>query len=195
MKQPFLLVFLCGVLLTLSLAWTLLQFRDRGTPHNAIVTPPQETSDQNISDAERIAELLKKVESMDIDALPALPVERFTLPSAGVDVMRVQLEETYEIDGIGTDTVQLTGWIAVKHDNPRPLEGATEITWDTAVVPTEFVGLSLRGSSAIFGPVHVHLDLSQPSQGQVGGLEIPDDVLAVLKADVQSQSKTRLPPK
>jgi ketosteroid isomerase-like protein len=124
------------------------------------------------TDADRIAGLLSEMNSIDIAKLTPLPVERFVLPPAGVDVMRVRIEETYEIKGIGRDTVELTGWIAAKHDNPRPAEGETEVEWGKAVVDTEFVGLELRGESKIFGPVRVHLDPNHRSVGQVGKLNL-----------------------
>jgi ketosteroid isomerase-like protein len=113
------------------------------------------------------------MKNVDLTKLSALPAERFVLPPAGVDVMRVRLEETYEIKGIGRDTVELTGWIAAKHDNARAAEGETEVKWGTAVVDTEFVGLELRGESKLFGPVLVHLKTDARSLGQVGKLDLP----------------------
>ena len=75
--------------------------------------------------------------------------------------------------GVGKDTVELTGWIAARHDTPRPAEGETEIRWGTAVVDTEFVGLELEGNSSVFGPVRISLDRGVPSDGAVGKLSIP----------------------
>lgn len=126
-----------------------------------------------ITDEDRIAGLLNEMKNVDLSELTPLPAERFVLPPAGVDVMRVRLEETYEIKGIGRDTVELTGWIAAKHDNARPADGETEVKWGTAVVDTEFVGLELRGESKVFGPVLVHLNKNDRSLGQVGKLDLP----------------------
>lgn len=123
-----------------------------------------------LSDDQRIARLLEEAESTDLDSLPALPVERFALPHAGVDLMRARVEESYEIYGIGTDTVTLTGWIAVKHENPRLPEGEEEMRWGNAVIATEFVGMDLRGESEVFGPVRVTLDPDQASVGEVGAV-------------------------
>lgn len=131
-------------------------------------------------DAERITNLLNYMNTVNLEKLPALHVERFTLPTASVDVMRVRLEETYDIAGVGKDTVQLSGWIAVKHDNPRPSAGETEVKWGTAISETEFVGMDLRGESKIFGPVQISLNPDQPSRGQVGKLELPPERLASL---------------
>ena len=126
-----------------------------------------------VTDEDRIAGLLRDMKNVDLAKLTALPADRFVLPPAGVDVMRVRLEETYEIKGIGRDTVELSGWIAAKHDNARPAEGETEVKWGTAIVDTEFVGLELRGESKVFGPVLVHLSKNDRSLGQVGKLDLP----------------------
>jgi len=125
-----------------------------------------------VTDEDRIAGLLSEMKNVDLAKLTPLPAERFVLPPAGVDVMRVRLEETYEINGVGRDTVELTGWIAAKHDNARPAEGETGVKWGTAIVDTEFVGLELRGESKVFGPVLVHLDKNVRSLGQVGKLDL-----------------------
>jgi hypothetical protein len=131
-------------------------------------------------DAERITNLLDYMKSVDVASLPALPVERFALPNASMDVMRVRLEETYDIAGVGKDTVQLTGWIAVKHDNPRPAAGETEVKWGTAVSDTQFVEMDLRGQSKVFGPVQITLNPLQASVGQVGKLDLPPGELTAL---------------
>jgi hypothetical protein len=126
------------------------------------------------TDNQIIANVLDSVKNTDINTLAALPAEPFVFPKAGVDVMRVRLEETYAIDGIGTDTVELRGWIAARHDNARPVPGQTQVSWQTGVVDTEFVGLELRGESKVFGPVFVHLTQGAPSFGQVGAIDIPE---------------------
>lgn len=126
-----------------------------------------------MTDAERIASLLETMETADLASLPALEIEPFTLPTAGVDVMRVRLNETYDIAGIGKDTVELTGWVAVKHDNPIAAKGESEVKWGTAVSATEFVGLELNGTSSLFGPVNVSLDKDNPCIGKVGKLDLP----------------------
>jgi hypothetical protein len=112
------------------------------------------------------------MKTADLASLKPVSVQPFTLPTASVDVMRVRLEETYDVKGIGTDTVQLYGWIAVTHDNPRAAWGETEIRWDTAISQTEFVGMDLNGESKIFGPVHVELTPGIRSIGQVGKLDL-----------------------
>ena len=137
---------------------------------------------RSATNATRIASLLTEMKTVDLDSLPALPVERFALPTSSVDVMRVRLEETYDIDGIGKDTVELKGWIAVTHDDPQPAAGQTEVKWGTAVSNTEFVGMDLRGESKIFGPVIITLNPDMPSQGQVGKLNLPDSEMQKLHA-------------
>lgn len=125
-------------------------------------------------DKEVIANLVRDAKTADISGLPALPAKPYTLPAAGIEVMRVQMEETYTIAGVGTDTVQLTGWIAAKHDTPRPIPGQTKVAWGTAVIDTEFVGLELKGESKIFGPVQVSLASNQQARGQVGAIDVPE---------------------
>lgn len=127
-----------------------------------------------------IKNLLAEMATVELDSLPALPVERFALPDASVDVMRVRLEETYDIAGVGRDTVELKGWIAVMHDNPRPAAGETEVKWGTAISDTQFVGMDLRGDSKIFGPVQITLNPDLPSKGRVGKLDLPESELKAL---------------
>jgi uncharacterized protein (TIGR02246 family) len=126
---------------------------------------------RSAADRQRIAALLADMAKADLNSMQALEVKRFEVPHASVDVMRVKLEETYDVKGIGTDTVQLQGWIAVVHDNARPAEGETEARWGTAISDTEFVGMSLHGESQLFGPVTVELDPMGRSVGQVGKLQ------------------------
>lgn len=133
-----------------------------------------------VPDAERITNLLAEMERADLDSLPALEIPRFQIPNASVDVMRVRLEETYDIAGVGKDTVELRGWIAVMHDNPRPAPGETEVRWGTAVSDTQFVGMDLRGESKIFGPVIITLNPDLPSKGQVGKLSLPENEMSAL---------------
>ncbi|HEV2762577.1 MAG TPA: DUF6073 family protein, partial [Pyrinomonadaceae bacterium] len=124
-----------------------------------------------LTDAARVEMLLEEMKVAKLDELSPLPVEPFKIPGASVDVMRVRLEETYEVEGIGRDTVELHGWIAARIDNARPARGETDVRWGTAVSDTEFVGMELRGESAKFGPVVVRINHKQPSKGQVGALE------------------------
>jgi hypothetical protein len=126
------------------------------------------------SDNQTIANVLESIKNTDINTLAALPAEQFVFPKAGIDVMRVRMEETYTIDGVGTDTIELRGWIAARHDNARPVPGQTKVSWETGVVDTEFVGLELRGESKLFGPVQVHLTQGAPSFGQVGAIAVPE---------------------
>ena len=136
-------------------------------------------------DSVKIASLVNDMKSMDfgqLEALRPVDVKSYALPGPSVDVMRVRLEETYTIDGVGKDTVELTGWIAVRHGASRPAPGETLVSWATAVTDTEFVGLELRGNSEVFGPVHVTLDSSRPAIGQVGKIDIPERSYQVLAA-------------
>lgn len=133
----------------------------------------------------RIQALLDEMRSTDLDKLAALDIKPLELPPAGVDVMRVRLEETYDIAGIGKDTVELKGWIAVKHDNTRPAQGERVLTWNSAVTDTEFVGMELHGESPVFGHVAITLDETQPSAGQVGKLSLPFVTGSILNVSYQ----------
>lgn len=116
-----------------------------------------------------------QVSASELSALPAIPVKRFELPTAGVDVMRAVVEETYDIEGVGKDTVTLSGWIAVKHGAPQKMPGADQLRWGTAKIDTEFVGLSLSGKSKVFGDIVVTLDPNKRSLGVVGAW-MPDNI-------------------
>lgn len=146
------------------------------------------------ADEVKIAAFMQEMKSMTptrLNDLDPIPVRQFELPGSGIDVMRARLEETYSVDGVGTDTVELTGWIAVKHDNARPTKGETELNWNTAVVDTEFVAMDLTGTSEVFGPVHVTLDRSRPSRGQVGRIEIPELAKAALLARLDTTEREK----
>ncbi len=142
---------------------------------------------------------MNALNSVELAALDAIPPQPYTLPEPGVDVMRVRLDESYTIDGIGEDTVELTGWIAVTHGKPSTAK------WSTAVTDTQFVAMTLTGESKLFGPVVVTLDATRPAVGKVGRIpvyekahialvaddgavapeaELPDDVVAVCRAPV-----------
>jgi hypothetical protein len=145
----------------------------------ALAAAPQQ------DDSVRIASLVNDMKSMDfgqLEALRPVDVKSYTLPGPSVDVMRVRLEETYTIDGVGKDSVELTGWIAVRHGASRPAPGETLVSWATAVTDTEFVGMELRGESDVFGPVRVTLDSSRPAIGQVGKISIPERAQTILAA-------------
>jgi hypothetical protein len=143
------------------------------------------------SDAVKIAGLVKELNGLSPTALgklEALPIRAYEIPPAGVDVMRARLTETYSVDGVGTDEVELTGWIAVRHGQARPVEGAVALNWNTAVLTTEFVGMDLQGNSKVFGPVRVRLDESRRSIGSVGQIEIPAKAKQVLMAAATTTS-------
>ena len=155
----------CALLSTTLVALAFFFWTGRSTGATALA------SSKSLTDAERIDQLLGDMKTTDLNKLPALEVRPFEIPGASVDVMRARLEETYEIDGIGRDTVQLSGWIAAKIDEAHPMEGETEVRWGTAISDTEFIGMELRGESPKFGPVIITISKDVPSKGQVGALE------------------------
>lgn len=144
--------------------------------------------------AEKIAAVLEEFNGMPterLEGLTAREIRPFELPPPGADVMRVRLQETYSIDGIGEDTVELSGWIAVQHTNARPVEGEDELTWDTAVVDTEFVGMELTGTSQLFGEVRVTLDETRPRPtGAVGQITLPERAATVLLAQLRADESS-----
>lgn len=159
--------YLVGALLTATLvSLTLLAWNGRSAGTAALASSPKTPTD-----VERVGQLLEEMKTADLNNLPALEVKPFEIPGASLDVMRARLEETYEVNGIGRDTVELSGWIAAKIDDPHPMEGETQVTWGTAISDTEFVGMELRGESRKFGPVIVTINKDMPSKGQVGALE------------------------
>jgi hypothetical protein len=147
-------------------------------------------------DAVRIASLVSEMKGMDfakLESLEPVAVKAYTLPGPSVDVMRVRLEETYTIEGVGKDTVELSGWIAVRHGASRPAPGQTLVSWATAVTDTEFVGLELQGNSKVFGPVHVSLDSARPAIGQVGHINVPEQANQILLAANESTQPAPAP--
>jgi hypothetical protein len=123
---------------------------------------------------DRLVERFHKMPISELTAMPTLPVRKYALPTAGIDVMRAVVEERYEIDAVGTDTVMLTGWIAVKHNTPHAAPGSPTVHWGGAQAETEFVGLELSGRSELFGSVRVVLSPTRKSFWVVGWWN-PDD--------------------
>lgn len=151
------------------------------------------TAAQGSADSYRVASLVNEMEAVTpaaLEQMQPVAVKSQTLPGPSVDVMRVRLQETYSVEGVGKDTVELSGWIAVRHGASRPAPGFQTVSWRTAVTDTEFVGLELDGHSNVFGPVHVSLDSSRPAIGQVGAINVPERANQVLLvANKQPQSK------
>jgi hypothetical protein len=141
------------------------------------------------SDEVRIAKLVTEMtntSSAQLAALEPLKVRRFELPPPGVDVMRARIDETYFVEGIGEDTVELSGWVAVKHFNTRAVN-TNDLSWDNAVTSTEFVGMHLAGTSELFGPVEVTLHGSQ-EVGEVGRIQLPEYVEVALRAKLEQDA-------
>ncbi len=134
----------------------------------------------------QIGQVLAMAPSMNIDKMEPLHITKHVLPEPAIDLMRVRLEETYSIDGIGKETVQLSGYMAVVHGKPAALDTSKPLSWQNSVISTEFVALELTGESRLFGTIKVSLDQDRPSVGRVGSFnEAPMDFLiqAGLSAD------------
>jgi len=131
------------------------------------------------SDNVKVAALVTDMQGVNaarLQAMQAIAAKPYTLPEPSVDVMRARLTETYTISGIGQETVELTGWIAVTHGKPSTND------WNTAVTETRFVALDLNGESKLFGPVHVTFDPEKQVIGAVGRIALPDKARMVLAA-------------
>jgi hypothetical protein len=141
----------------------------------------------------QIDALLAEVPSMDLDAMEPLNIAKFTLPEPGIDLMRVKIEETYTIDGVGEETVQLTGYMAVVHGEPVAIDPDKPLAWNNAMTGTEFVALELTGESELFGTVEVSLDTNRTSIGRVGSFaEAPMDFL--IEAGVSADDVDQIAP-
>jgi hypothetical protein len=143
------------------------------------------------SDSTKVATMVAELEGMSpakLAKLNPIPPKPYTLPEPSVDVMRAKLEETYTIAGIGQDTVELSGWIAVTHGKPSTDD------WNTAVTATRFIALELHGESKLFGPVHVTFDPQKQVLGAVGKITLPEKAtlqLAALQPKDNGKEKAR----
>jgi hypothetical protein len=90
-------------------------------------------------------------------------VKPFTIPPAGIDTVNVTIEETYDVRGVGKDTVSLTGTLVADRGAPLLQQGKRTVNWQSAIVPARFSSLRLTGKSEVFGTVRVTLDKSFPA--------------------------------
>lgn len=97
----------------------------------------------------------------------AIKVKALTLPAAGVDTVDITIVETYDVRGVGKDTVELKGVLVANRGAPLLEHGTKTADWETATVVAQFTSLKLSGNSELFGPVKVTLDKSGPSFGVV----------------------------
>lgn len=97
----------------------------------------------------------------------SIAVKQFTVPAAGVDDVDITIEETYDVEGLGSDTVLLKGRLVSERTVPLLDHGTTDDSWDRSTVVAKFTKLELYGESAVFGPVTVRLDDSVPAFGVV----------------------------
>lgn len=96
-----------------------------------------------------------------------IKVKPYTLPRAGVDVVEINIEEEYNVEGIGRDVVDLKGTLIAERTVPLLEHGKKKVDWKNSIIVARFTKLSLRGRSKVFGPVSVELDQSIPSFGVV----------------------------
>jgi hypothetical protein len=96
-----------------------------------------------------------------------ISVRPLTVPPAGIDTVDITIHETYDVQGIGRDTVTLTGTLVADRTVPLLGHGTKKTAWKTSTVVARFTDLNLTGNSAVFGPVQVMLDKTVPSFGVV----------------------------
>jgi uncharacterized protein DUF6073 len=135
-----------------------------------------------------------------------VPVKERTVPKAGIDTIEITIEETYQVQGVGKDTVRLQGTLIADRTVPLVGYGQKKVDWKTAAVVARFTSLQLKGESDVFGPVSVVLDPTVPSQAvAIGGhclaaigviVSMPEHKLTLRSAEpMQLQSNvTRVPP-
>src|SRR5262249_43740164 len=92
----------------------------------------------------------------------AIEVKPYTVPPAGIDHIAITIEETYDVEGIGKDTVTLNGHLVSNRTAPL-LGDEKKVDWKTSYVVAQFTDLQVSGNSRVFGPVHVSLDRLVPS--------------------------------
>lgn len=97
----------------------------------------------------------------------AIKVKALTIPNAGIDTVDITIVETYDVRGVGKDTVELKGVLVANRGVPLLEHGAKTADWETATVVAQFTSLKLTGKSDLFGPVRVSLDKSGPAFGVV----------------------------
>lgn len=93
----------------------------------------------------------------------AIQVKPRTIPPAGIDTTEVTIEESYDIEGVGRDTVSLKGTLVSDRGAPLLQPGKQNLDWNSAIVAARFTSLKLSGKSDVFGTVRVTLDKSFPA--------------------------------
>jgi hypothetical protein len=135
----------------------------------------------------------------------AISVTPRTIPPAGIDTVDITIQETYEVDGVGRDTVELKGQLVAHRTVPLLGHGATSVDWETSTVVAQFTDLNLTGKSPVFGDVRVTLDKSVPAFGVVSNakcaaalgiqVELPQQGLSLRSSEpIQLQSTVQTVP-
>lgn len=92
-----------------------------------------------------------------------IQVKPYTIPPAGIDTTEVTIEESYDIQGVGRDTVSLKGTLVSDRGAPLLQPGKQNLKWESSIVAARFTNLRLSGKSDVFGTVRVTLDKSYPA--------------------------------
>jgi hypothetical protein len=93
-------------------------------------------------------------------------VKPYTPPPTGIDNLGITSTDTFQVPGVGQDTVEFTGWVRVARSKP------TTPGWDGAEVYTNLIEMYMHGKSAQFGDIIVRL---QPEVLSTGMIKTPFD--------------------
>src|ERR1041384_5969222 len=93
----------------------------------------------------------------------SIEVKARTIPPAGIDTTEVTIEESYDIHGVGKDTVTLKGTLVSDRGAPLLQPGKQTLDWNSSIVAARFTNLKLSGKNDVFGTGRVTLDKRIPA--------------------------------
>src|ERR1051325_2277900 len=88
----------------------------------------------------------------------SIEVKARTIPPAGIDTTEVTIEESYDIHGVGKDTVTLKGTLVSDRGAPLLQPGKQTLDWNSSIVAARFTNLRLSGKRDVFGTGRGTLD-------------------------------------
>ena len=101
-------------------------------------------------------------------------------PPSGVDTIAVNIEQTYTVEGVGSDTVSLEGSLTLERGAPLVDPQHGKVDWKTSIQVANVKALDVSGKSDVFGPVHIVLDHSVPSFGVITDGKLRSAVLVAV---------------
>lgn len=96
-----------------------------------------------------------------------------SMPEGGIDRLSFTAWDTFEVPGVGEDTVEMKGHYIIQRANPSSDD------WVSASVDIAMREMHLAGVSEKFGPIHasVNHDIGKPSRGQVRPGTVHDKIV------------------